>query len=283
MDLLAYLAETHFAYYILLTGFGLVGTWEGIRPLRPATVSVRRRWVNNFLWYILNGLFLRWALPATAVGWSVISAQRGWGILAATDLPIGLKLGLGLLALDLAGYFAHVLLHKSSLLWRLHAVHHSDADFDCTTGFRFHPLEGLFTSGVQLAVISGLGVTPLAVALYAAWLGLQNLYGHANARFPAKLERILHWLVVTPDMHRLHHSARVEESLRNFGIILPWWDRLFRTYQADPLGGHEGMQIGLDWRRQEGNLPELLLLPFRTQFPPVQPEPDSSGKQIDCA
>jgi len=274
MDLLTQLTETSLGLFILLAGFGLVATWESFRPVRSASVSTPRRWLNNYLWYILNGFFLRWVLPASAIGWSVLSAERGWGLLSDLGLPTWIGLGLGLLALDLALYFAHILLHKSTLLWRLHAVHHSDVDFDCTTGFRFHPLEGLFTSAIMLMVIASVGIPPLAVALYVTWLGLQNLYGHANAQFPTRIEKVLRWLVVTPDMHRVHHSTRIEESNHNFGIILPWWDRLFRTYQADPLLGHEGMQIGLDWRRQEGGLPELLLLPFKAEFPPVRFEND---------
>ncbi len=270
MDLSTSLTGTSLGFYILLAGFVVVAIWESVRPLRLASVSTPIRWLNNFLWYVLNGLFLRWVLPATAVGCSVLAAERDWGVLPGLGWPIWVQLGLGLTALDLAGYLAHVLMHKSALLWRVHAVHHSDVDFDCTTGFRFHPLEGLFTSGVQLAVIAGLGLPPLAVALYETWLGLQNLYGHANACLPARFEKVLHWLVVTPDMHRVHHSARVEESLRNYGIIFPWWDRLFRTYQAEPLSGHAGMQVGLDWRRREDvwSLPKLILLPMRAQFPP---------------
>lgn len=274
MDLLTQLTENKLGLFVLLAGFGLVATWESFRPLRSASVSTPRRWLNNFFWYILNGLFLRWMLPASAIGWSILSAERRWGFLSDSGLPAWVGLGLGLVVLDLTSYFAHVLLHKSKLLWRLHAVHHSDVDFDCTTGFRFHPLEGLFTSAMMLTVIAIVGILPLAVALYVTWLGLQNLYGHANAQFPTKFEKVLRWLVVTPDMHRVHHSAHIEESNRNYGIIFPWWDRLFHTYQADPLYGHEGMQIGLDWRRQEGSLPELLLLPFKSQFPPVRLEND---------
>lgn len=274
MDLLAHLIETRLGFYILLAGFGLVATWETLRPVRPASTSTPLRWMNNFLWYLINGLFLRWVLPASAIGWSVLAAGRGWGVVSGVTLPVWAELGMGLLALDLAGYLGHVLLHKSALLWRLHAVHHSDVDFDCTTGFRFHPLEDLFASSIQLAVIAGLGVSPSAVALFVTWLSLQNLYGHANARFPAKLEKLLRWLVVTPDMHRLHHSARAEESQRNYGIISPWWDRLFRTYQAAPLRGHEGMQLGLDWRRHEGSMVELGLLPFQARFPPIRLERD---------
>lgn len=266
MDLLAHQAQTSLGFYILLAGFGLVATWEGLRPLRSASVSTPRRWLNNFLWYALNGLFLRWILPASAIGWSILSAKRGWGALSDLTLPPWIGLGLGLLVLDLAGYIAHVLLHKSTLLWRLHAVHHSDVDFDCTTGFRFHPLEGLFTSSIKLMVIASVGIAPWAVTLYETWLGLQNVYGHANSRFPSWLEEWLRWLVITPDLHRLHHSACAEESQRNYGIIYPWWDRLFSTYQADPADGHEAMQIGLSWRRHEGSLPELLLLPFKVQF-----------------
>lgn len=274
MDLLTQLTETSLSFYILLAGFGLVATWEGLHPLRSPSVSTPLRWRNNFLWLVFNGLFLRWVLPVTAIGWSILSAERGWGVLSGLELPAWIGVGLGLLVLDLSGYFAHVLLHKSALLWRLHAVHHSDVDFDCTTGFRFHPLEGLFTTAIKLTVIAGVGIPPLAVALFATWLGLQNLYGHANARFPTRIEKVLRWLVVTPDMHRVHHSARIEESNHNYGIILPWWDRLFRTYQADPLHGHEGMQIGLDWRRHEGRVSELFLLPFKSQLPSGRVEND---------
>ena len=274
MELLTQLSETSLGFYILLAGFGGVATWEGLHPLRSPSLSTSLRWRHNFLWFVLNGFFLHWVLPASAIGWSLLSAKQGWGFLSNPELPVWLGLGLGILALDLTAYIAHVLLHKSTLLWRLHAVHHSDVDFDCTTGFRFHPLEGLFASAVKLTVIASLGVPPLAVAVYETWLGLQNLYGHANARFPARLEKVLRHLVITPDLHRIHHSVRIDESNRNFGIVLPWWDRLFRTYQADPHDGHAGMQTGLDWRREEGGFPELFFLPFKAQVPPVRFEND---------
>ena len=274
MDLLEHLTGSSLGFYILLAGFGLVATWEGLRPLRSASVSTPRRWLNNIAWLVFNGLLLRWVLPVTAVGWSVLSAHRGWGLLAHAGAPPWIQLVLGLVALDLAGYLGHVLLHKSTLLWRMHAVHHSDVDFDCTTGFRFHPLEGFFAAAIELTVIASAGIPPLAVALYETALGLQNLYGHANARFPAPFEKRLRWLVVTPDMHRVHHSVDIEESNHNFGIILPWWDRLFRTYRVEPRHGHEAMQIGLDWHRYEAGLPELFLLPFKARFPPVRFEDD---------
>jgi len=274
MGLLTQLSETSLGFYILLAGFGTVATWEGLHPLRSPSMSTPLRWRHNFLWFVLNGFFLHWVLPVSAIGWSTLSAEHGWGLFPGLGLPAWAGVVLGMLALDMAGYVAHVLLHRSALLWRLHTVHHSDVDFDCTTGFRFHPLEGVFTSAVKLTVIASLGIPPLAVALYETWLGLQNLYGHANARFPGWLERVLRWLVVTPDMHRIHHSAHIEESNHNFGIVLPWWDRLFRTYQADPHDGHEGMLIGLDWRREEGSLSELLLLPFKAQAAPVRFEHD---------
>ena len=274
MDVLAYLAEISLGFYVLLAGFGLVATWESIRPLRSPSASTPRRWLNNFLWYVLNTLLLRWLLPASAIGWGGVVAERGWGLWADPGFPPWVGLVLGLLALDLAGYAAHALLHKSSLLWRLHAVHHSDVDFDCTTGFRFHPLEGLLISAIKLTLIAAAGIPVLAVALYETWLGLQNLYGHANARFPAWLERVLRRMVITPDLHRLHHSARSEEGQRNYGIVFPWWDWLFRTYQAEPADGHEGMQLGLDWRRREGGVPELVLMPFKVRFPPDPSEKD---------
>lgn len=272
MELLQQLTETRLGLYVLLGGFGVVATWESLRPLRAASASTRRRWINNYLCLVVNGLLLRWAMPASAVAWSAMAADRGWGILPGAGLPAWAGLALGLLALDLQGYGAHALLHRSALLWRVHAVHHSDVDFDCTTGFRFHPLEALYSSTVMLLVIAGAGIPPAAVALYTTWLGLQNLYGHANARLGAALDTALRWLVVTPDMHRVHHSAQSDESNRNFGIVFPWWDRLFGTYRATPRHGHEGMPIGLGWRRHEGGLPELLLLPADTRVSGA-PEP----------
>jgi sterol desaturase/sphingolipid hydroxylase (fatty acid hydroxylase superfamily) len=269
-------------FLIYLGAFVLVAAWEGHRPALTLTVPTPLRWLNNFLWLAVNSALSRILTSVLAVAWAAMIAERGWGVLHWTATPMALALPLSLLALDLAGYGLHILLHKSPLLWRLHAIHHSDIDFDCTTGFRFHPLEGILSTGLKFGVIAAMGAPPEAVFAYESWVGLQNLYGHANARLPRRMEAIAHWMVVTPDMHRIHHSARWEEGMRNFGIVFPWWDRLFGTYQAEPDRGHEHMRIGLDWLRREDvwSFPKLFLLPFSAAFPAVREEsPAPAGSQ----
>jgi sterol desaturase/sphingolipid hydroxylase (fatty acid hydroxylase superfamily) len=184
----------------------------------------------------------------------------------------------GLVVMDSVGYGAHILMHKVPWLWRVHAIHHSDIDFDCTTGFRFHPLEALLTTTIRLAVIVVAGLDPIAVLIYETWVGLQNLYGHANARLPTALERIFHYLVVTPDMHRIHHSVRLEEGLSNYGIVFPWWDHVFGTYRRHPAGGHDNMKLGLIWLRTESawSVPRLLAAPFT---PMVMPAPSDTPSE----
>jgi sterol desaturase/sphingolipid hydroxylase (fatty acid hydroxylase superfamily) len=269
VDALKALGQFPPSFYLMLGAFALIAGWEGLRPALSQTVSTPLRWFNNFVWLALDTLALRMLFPVLSVAWAATVADRGWGVLSWIDLPIAMILVLGLVCMDIAGYGLHRLLHKSSLLWRLHAIHHSDIDFDCTTGFRFHPLEGMVSTGVRMAVIAAMGIPVSVVAAYEFWVVLQNLYGHANVRLPARMEKVLRWLVVTPDMHRVHHSARQNESLRNYGIVFPWWDRMFSTYLAEPAGGHARMRIGLSWRREENlrSVPGLLVLPFSTAFP----------------
>jgi sterol desaturase/sphingolipid hydroxylase (fatty acid hydroxylase superfamily) len=149
-------------------------------------------------------------------------------------------------ALDLGRYFTHLALHRVPPLWRLHRVHHSDVDYDCTTSLRFHPLESIVTIAVQLALVAALGAPPIAVLVYEIATVSFSLFSHGNLRIPARVERWLRWVVVTPDLHRVHHSAAVDESNANFASVLPWWDRLFRTYRAQPALGHDAMTIGLE-------------------------------------
>jgi sterol desaturase/sphingolipid hydroxylase (fatty acid hydroxylase superfamily) len=269
VDSLKALGQLPPSFYLMLGAFAVVAGWEGLRPALSQTVSTPLRWFNNFLWLALDTLVLRIVFPVLSVAWAATVADRGWGMLSWIDLPIAMVFVIGLVCMDIAGYGLHLLLHKSSLLWRLHAIHHSDIDFDCTTGFRFHPLEGMVSTAVRLAVITAMGIPASVAAAYEFWIVLQNLYGHANVSLPARIEKILRWVVVTPDMHRVHHSARASESLRNYGIVFPWWDRVFGTYLAEPKGGHPRMTIGLSWRRQESllSVPKLLLLPFATAFP----------------
>jgi len=260
------------SFLISLGVFLLVAMWESYRPTISLTVPNSLRWFNNFLWLIISNFFLITILPVVNVVWAQIVVDHGWGVLLWLNLPIWIMLPIGILAMDLVAYALHVLEHKSPLLWRLHAIHHSDINFDCTTGVRFHPLEGVVSVAVRMAAITALGVPPIVVLTFEFWLVLQNLYGHANARLPARMERFIRCFVVTPDMHRIHHSIRLNESLRNYGIIIPWWDRLFCTYLGSPQDGHENMRIGLNWMRNENiwSVPKLLFLPFQRTFPSDQ-------------
>ena len=269
-------------FYLLLTTFAAVATWEGMKPTLSPRISTTLRWPNNFLWLVINSFFLRLAFPLLGVAWAAHVTEQGWGILSWLDSPIWLNFILGLVVMDFAGYGTHVLLHKVPWLWRLHAVHHSDIDFDCTTGFRFHPLEALLTTAVGLTAIAMIGIDPIMVLIYESWVGLQNLYGHANARLPTVLERIFRCVVVTPDMHRIHHSVRWEEGLSNYGIVFPWWDHLFGTYREQPAGGHENMKIGLSWICTESawSVPKLLVAPFTPLFIPASSNSQTRMAQV---
>lgn len=281
MNILKEFAVLTPGFYLLLATFALVAVWEGRRPALAMHISTTLRWFNNFLWLIIDSFFLRIAIPVLGVAWAAEVTARGWGILPWLHAPIWLNVVAGLIVMDIAGYGAHILMHRIPLLWRAHAVHHSDVDFDCTTGFRFHPLEALFTTSVRLGAIAATGLDPVTVLIYETWVGLQNLYGHANARLPAALERIIHWLVVTPDMHRIHHSVRLDEGLSNYGIVFPWWDRAFGTYRRQPADGHGGMTIGLPWLRTESgwSVPKLLAAPFTSTFIPAPSNTSSETRQ----
>lgn len=281
MDILKTFALLTPGFYLMLAVFTAVAVWEGQQQALAPHISTNLRWFNNFLWLIINSFFLRIAFPLIGIAWAAEVTAQGWGILQRLDIPTWLNVIVALVLMDIAGYWAHILMHKVPWLWRMHAIHHSDIDFDCTTGFRFHPLEALFTTAVRLCVIALAGLDPLAVLLYETWLSLQNLYGHANARLPVSVERLFHCLVVTPDMHRIHHSVRVDEGLSNYGIVFPWWDHMFGTYRRQPEGGHSSMTIGLPWLRTESgwSVPKLLLAPFTSAFIPVSSNTSTETQQ----
>ena len=192
--------------------------------------------------------------------------QHAFGLLHALDWPHALNILLALLLLDLAIYAQHLLMHHVPLLWRLHSMHHSDTEIDVSTGLRFHPLEILLSMALKMALVAAIGAPVLAVLIFEILLNATSLFNHANLRLPAGLDRVLRLVVVTPDMHRVHHSWHRDETNSNFGFNLPWWDRLFGTYTAQPRDGHLGMSIGLhDFRHDsEQSLPALLLQPWRT-------------------
>ncbi len=225
--------------------FLLVAVWEVLAARRRLTQSKARRWAANLGLVVLNTVVLRLLFPTAAVGAAAFAATRGWGGLALVELPVAVEVLLAVVVLDLAIYLQHVMFHAVPRLWRLHLVHHADPDFDVTTGARFHPVEILLSMGIKLALVVALGPPVVAVLLFEVLLNATAMFNHGNVRLPRALDRVLRWLVVTPDMHRVHHSVLVAEANSNFGFNLPWWDRLLGTYTDQPAAGHQEMRIGL--------------------------------------
>jgi len=238
--------------------------WEVLAPRRRQLLSRWARWPSNLGIAVLNTLLLRVAFPSAAAGLAALAADRGWGLLNNIPLPAGARLVLALLALDLAIYLQHVMFHAVPVLWRLHRMHHADLDFDVTTGARFHPIEILLSMALKLVVVAALGASAFAVLIFEIALNATSMFNHGNVTLSAPLDRVLRSFVVTPDMHRVHHSVRPNETNSNFGFNLPWWDRLLGTYRAQPADGHVGMTIGLDSFRDPGELrlDRMLVQPF---------------------
>ena len=244
--------------------FALVAIWELLAPRRALTASKTVRWFSNWGLILLNPLVARLVIPIVPMALALRFQERGVGLLNALDLPYWLEVMLGVVALDLVIYLQHLMFHAVPLLWRLHMMHHTDRDLDVTSGLRFHPIEIVISMGIKLAAVMLLGPPVLAVLVFEVLLNGTAMFNHGNIRLPLGLDRILRLLVVTPDMHRVHHSVTIRETNSNFGFSLPWWDRLFGTYRGQPAAGHEGMTIGLSQFRDPRRLalPRLLVLPF---------------------
>jgi sterol desaturase/sphingolipid hydroxylase (fatty acid hydroxylase superfamily) len=243
----------------------IMAVWEFIAPKRQLIISRSVRWSNNLAIVFLNSYLLRIVFPAAAVGAAVFASAHGWGLLNYYALPFWLSVILSVVALDFFIYLQHVMVHAIPLLWRLHRVHHADPDFDFTTGSRFHPFEILFSMCVKFAVIFVLGPPVVAVILFEIILNISSMFNHGNVDLPESVDRILRLFLVTPDMHRVHHSIEDDETNSNFGFCLPWWDRLFGTYRAQPREGHTDMTIGIHRFRdakQVSWLHGMLILPF---------------------
>jgi len=252
-------------FAIFLAVFLTMAAWEIGAPRRPLATPKGRRWIANLGILIVNTVLVRAIFPAAAVGIAIYAEEHGAGLLHAFDLAAGLKIVLALLALDLAIYLQHVVFHAVPLLWRLHRAHHADLEIDVTTGTRFHPLEMLLSMGIKAAAILVIGAPVLAVLLFEIALNATSMFNHSNVRLPRRLDAVLRWIVVTPDMHRVHHSIRREETNRNFGFNFPWWDRLFGTYLRQPRDGHERMTIGIPEFRDAASCTTfsgILALPF---------------------
>jgi sterol desaturase/sphingolipid hydroxylase (fatty acid hydroxylase superfamily) len=248
--------------------FAAMATWEVLAPRRRSEFSRLKRWPHNIALLMFDIAVLRIVAPGAAIAVAVAGEINGWGLLNSIVIPQWLAIAAAMVFLDLVIYFQHVIFHAVPALWRLHRVHHADLEFDVTTGTRFHPLEILVSTGVKCAAVAAIGATAM--------------FNHANVRIPLRFDRFLRWIVVTPDMHRVHHSIVHNESSSNFGFNAPWWDRLFGTYRAQPADGHEAMTVGVDAFRTADDLriDRLLIQPL-LDTPgayPInrRPEPDAT-------
>jgi sterol desaturase/sphingolipid hydroxylase (fatty acid hydroxylase superfamily) len=254
---------------IRLTAFAgilaLVAMWEALAPRRKQRIARGRRWPGNLAVVALNTLLVRLAFPMTGVSLALLAEVRHWGLFHTFGVPGWVAIPLAVILLDLTIYLQHVLFHAVPAFWRLHRMHHADLEFDVTTGTRFHPIEILLSMVIKLGVIAALGTPAVAVLIFEVLLNATSMFNHGNVRLPEKLDRLLRWIVVTPDMHRVHHSIKARETNSNFGFNLPWWDRLFGTYRDQPEAGHSAMTIGIEQFRdaREQRLDQMLTQPFR--------------------
>jgi len=242
----------------------IMAIWEILAPRRQLTRSKPLRWANNLGLTLGNTLLTRLALPTAAVGVALFAGEQGWGLLNRLDLSEWAAVLIAVAGLDLAIYIQHRLFHRLALLWRLHRMHHTDPDLDVTSGARFHPLEILLSQVIKMGVVVLLGAPAGAVVLFEIILNGTAMFNHANVRLDLRIDRWLRLLVVTPDMHRVHHSVFPQETDSNFGFNFPWWDRLFGTYRDQPEAGHLAMTIGLANYRDPKwlKINWLLLVPF---------------------
>jgi sterol desaturase/sphingolipid hydroxylase (fatty acid hydroxylase superfamily) len=250
------------AFFAVFTAMAL---WEAATPRRTRSYSRFRRWPSNLAVVALNTALIRILLPTTALALALLGANRGWGLLNNVPVPSWIAVVASILLLDAAIYLQHVMFHALPALWRVHRMHHADLDFDVTTGARFHPIEIVLSMLIKFAVVVALGAPALGVLIFEVLLNATSMFNHGNVRIPIRLDRYLRWLLVTPDMHRVHHSIVVGETNSNFGFNLPWWDRLLGTYRDQPAAGHDGMTIGIEQFRvaRELWLDRMLLQPFR--------------------
>lgn len=247
--------------------FVLFAVWERYNPRRQQWIPKKQRWFNNLSIASLDALIVRLLLPLVPVSVALLAKERGWGLFSLFDMPYLLEASLAVIALDFVIYIQHVLFHAIPLLWRFHIVHHADLDLDVTSGLRFHPIEIILSMAIKLTAVALLGAPPGAVLLFEMLLNGTSMFNHSNLFIPLNLDRILRLFVVTPDMHRVHHSVILKETDSNYGFSLPWWDRLLGTYRSQPTQGHQTMRIGLSrfLNDKRQTLRWLLVLPFLKQ------------------
>jgi sterol desaturase/sphingolipid hydroxylase (fatty acid hydroxylase superfamily) len=245
--------------------FAALAMWEFLAPRRRLMLGRGARWPHNLGVLLVDIAAVRLLVPTAAVGVAVFVETRGFGLMIWAGAPFWLRAVAGFIALDFIIYAQHWLFHHVPLLWRLHRMHHADLDIDVTTGVRFHPIEILISLAIKMAVVAALGIPPVSVLIFEIALNATSMFNHTNVALPRWLEPVARLMVVTPQMHQVHHSIVRAETDSNFGFNLPWWDRLFGTYRAAPAAGEDGVVIGLDMFRDAGEerLDRLLTQPFR--------------------
>ncbi len=245
--------------------FILMAVWEWRAPRRALQVSKLLRWSNNLGLVFLNSFILRLLFPAAAVGVAAFAHAQGWGLFNYYVIPDFVAIIAAVIIMDFIIYLQHVMVHAIPVLWRLHRVHHADLDYDVTTGARFHPLEIILSMLIKFATIFLLGPPVVAVIIFEVTLNAMAMFNHGNVGLPQGLDRLLRFFIVTPDMHRVHHSVEDDEANSNFGFSLSWWDRLFGTYREQPRAGHQAMTIGIHKFRelkQSTWITGMLSMPF---------------------
>ena len=244
--------------------FALMAVWELLAPRRTLVTSRKSRWFSNLVIVFMDSLLIRLVFPILPIATSLIAKQKSWGLFNNLDYPYLLELIVGVVALDCVIYFQHAMFHMIPLLWRMHKMHHTDLDLDVTSGLRFHPIEIIISMCIKLGAVTLIGPPALAVLVFEVALNATSMFNHSNVYIPPAIDRVLRLLLVTPDMHRVHHSVIRRETDSNFGFNLPWWDRIFGTYRSQPEAGHKDMIIGLEQYRNATNLtlPWLLIMPF---------------------
>ena len=245
--------------------FVVMALWEVVAPRRQLIIPKLQRWTNNLALVFLNSLLLRLLFPAAAVGMAVFANEQEWGIFNYYHVSFPVAVISSVIIMDGIIYLQHIMVHAVPVLWRLHRVHHADPDFDVTTGARFHPLEIILSMLIKFAVIIVLGPPVIAVIIFEILLNATAMFNHSNVSLNLTVDKYLRLFVVTPDMHRVHHSVEVDETNSNFGFNLPWWDRLSGTYREQPRAGHKNMKIGIHQFNQPSQvtrLHKMLILPF---------------------
>ncbi len=262
-DLLAMEAPVRIAVFLSI--LALMAAWEVAAPRRRREIPRLIRWTNNFALVVLDSIVVRLVFPMLAFGLAIFAQEHGWGLFNVLDVPFWLAVVVAVLILDFAIYLQHVMFHAVPALWRLHRMHHADLEFDVSTGLRFHPVEILLSMAIKLAVVAALGLPAVAVLIFEVLLNATSMFNHSNVKIPLGIDRVLRLFVVTPDMHRVHHSIYPRETNSNFGFNIPWWDRLLGTYRPQPKDGHEGMTIGIEQFRTPRDLwlDRMLIQPVR--------------------